>query len=116
DSLHSLILSRIDQLGERQQITLKAASIIGRLFRVAWLHEYYPPLGGLSKVPADLEVLNRLEFIVLETPAPQLAYLFKHVITREVAYESLAYATRAGLHEQFARYLELAAGEDIGPF
>jgi predicted ATPase/class 3 adenylate cyclase len=116
DSLHSLILSRIDQLSERQQITIKAASIIGRLFRVAWLHEYYPPLGDLSQVSADLELLNRLELVARETPEPELAYLFKHVITQEVAYESLAYTTRASLHEQFARYLELAAGQDLGPF
>ncbi|MGC1376486.1 MAG: tetratricopeptide repeat protein [Anaerolineales bacterium] len=112
DSLHSLILSRIDQLSERQQITLKAASVIGRLFRAAWLYEYYPPLGGPAQVCADLEYLSRLEFTLLETPEPELAYLFKHVITQEVAYESLAYATRATLHEQFACYLDQAAGED----
>jgi predicted ATPase/class 3 adenylate cyclase len=116
DSLHSLILSRIDRLAERQQVTLKTASVIGRLFRAAWLYEYYPPLGGAAQVCADLESLSRLEFTLQETPEPQLAYLFKHVITQEVAYESLAYATRASLHEQFARYLEQAAGEDAGPF
>ncbi|MGC1378307.1 MAG: tetratricopeptide repeat protein, partial [Anaerolineales bacterium] len=116
DSLHSLILSRIDRLGERQQITLKAASVIGRLFRASWLYEYYPPLGGPAQVAADLESLHRLGFTVLETPEPELAYLFKHVITQEAAYESLAYATRAALHEQFARYLEQVAGENAGPF
>ncbi len=116
DSLHSLILSRIDQLSERQQITIKAASIIGRLFRADWLYEYYPPLGGASQVFADLDVLNSLDFTMLEAPEPQLAYLFKHVITQEVAYESLAYATRATLHEQFAIYLELTAGDDVKPF
>ena len=30
----------------------------------------------------------------METPQPELTYLFKHVITQEVAYESLLYATR----------------------
>lgn len=116
DSLQSLILSRIDQLSEQQQITIKAASIIGRLFRVAWLYGYYPALGSPSTVAADLQVLSRLDFTVLETPEPQLAYLFKHVITQEVAYESLAYATRANLHEQLAGYLEQSAGQDLRPF
>ena len=116
ESLHSLILSRIDQLSERQQITIKAASIIGRLFQAAWLYGYYPPLGGAAQVSADLELLNRMDFTVKETPEPHLAYLFKHVITQEVAYESLAYATRAGLHEQFASYLELVAGSDVRQF
>ncbi|MGC1374593.1 MAG: tetratricopeptide repeat protein [Anaerolineales bacterium] len=116
DSLHSLILSRIDQLSERQQITIKTASVIGRFFRASWLYEYYLPLGGPAQVIADLVYLSRLEFTIQETPEPQLAYLFKHVITQEAAYESLAYATRASLHEQFARYLEKVAGEDVGPF
>ena len=116
DSLHRLILSRIDRLVERQQITIKTASVIGRLFKAAWLYGYYPALGGPASVTADLEALNRLDFTLLETPEPELTYLFKHVITQEAAYESLAYATRARLHEQFARYLELVAGEDVGPY
>jgi class 3 adenylate cyclase/tetratricopeptide (TPR) repeat protein len=116
DSLHRLILSRIDRLAERQQITIKTASIIGRLFQAAWLYGYYPSLGSPAQISADLETLRRLDFTLMETPEPHLAYLFKHVITQEAAYESLAYATRATLHEQFARYLELTAGEDVGPF
>ncbi len=36
-SLHSLILSRIDRLTDSQKITIKVASIIGRLFPFAWL-------------------------------------------------------------------------------
>ena len=35
DSLHSLILSRIDQLGEDEKITLKVGSVIGRVFKAA---------------------------------------------------------------------------------
>jgi len=33
DSLHTLILSRVDQLSEREKTTLRVASIVGRLFR-----------------------------------------------------------------------------------
>ena len=115
DSLHSLILSRIDQLSHHQQITIKAASIIGRFFRAQWLYEYYPSLNTIQSAN-DLKTLDHLDFIMQDTPEPQLAYLFKHVITQEVAYENLAYATRANMHELFASYLEQIAGEDVGPF
>ena len=115
ESLHSLILSRIDQLTERQQITIKAASIIGRLFLARWLYEYYPSLGA-TQVVEDLNILNRLDLLVQDAPEPQLSYLFKHVITQEVAYENLAYATRANLHEQFASYMENVAGDDDYPY
>jgi len=105
-SLHTLILSRVDQLTETQKATLKVASIIGRLFPFAWLHGYYPTLGAPDAVKADLNVLSRLDITPLDTPEPELAYLFKHIVTQEVAYESLAYATRAQLHDQLAQYLE----------
>ncbi|HMB23490.1 MAG TPA: adenylate/guanylate cyclase domain-containing protein [Anaerolineales bacterium] len=107
-SLHSLILSRIDQLTASQQITIKVASIIGRFFRFEDLHNYYPSLGTTEKLKADLHELERLELTPLETPEPELAYLFKHIVTQEVGYESLAFATRIRLHGQYARYLESA--------
>ncbi|MCB9144551.1 MAG: tetratricopeptide repeat protein [Anaerolineales bacterium] len=106
DSLHSLILSRIDRLLEREKITLKAASIIGRLFKADWLRGYYPDLGDAVQVKDNLSELAELDITPLDTPEPELAYLFKHIITHEVTYESLPYATRAKLHEQLAAYLE----------
>ncbi|MFN8454790.1 MAG: tetratricopeptide repeat protein, partial [Anaerolineae bacterium] len=105
-SLHSLILSRIDQLTESQKSLVKVASVVGRLFQAAWLWGVYPELGEPERIKADLEILNRMELTPLDTPEPELTYLFKHIITREVAYESLPYATRAVLHEQLAWYLE----------
>lgn len=104
-SLQALILSRIDRLTESQRATLKIASIVGRLFRVNWLHGYYPALGQ-DRVKDDLAELHRLDITPLDTPEPELAYLFKHVITRQVTYESLPWATREQLHDQLARFIE----------
>jgi len=105
-SLQTLILSRIDQLTEPQKVTLKVASVIGRVFPFSWLHGYYPSLGEENTVKAHLAELSKLDLTPLDTPDPELAYLFKHIVTQEVAYESLSYATRAHLHELLARYLE----------
>lgn len=113
DSLHTLILSRIDQLSEREKTTLRVASIVGRLFRAAWLTGYYPKLGEPARVQADLDLLAEMDITPLDSSEPELAYLFKHILTHEVTYESLPFATRARLHEQLAAYLEkqIAAGE-----
>jgi adenylate cyclase len=108
DSLHTLILSRIDQLGEHQKTALRVASIIGRLFRAEWLTGYYPELGAFPQVKATLDTLSTLDITPLDSPEPELAYLFKHIVTHEVTYESLPFATRASLHEKLARYLENA--------
>ena len=112
DSLHTLILSRIDQLSEREKNTLRVASIVGRLFRAEWLTGYYPELGGINRVKSDLEQLAEMDIMALDTPAQsplgeaELVYLFKHIVTHEVTYESLPFATRTKLHEQLAKYLE----------
>ncbi len=105
-TLHALILSRIDRLSESEKVTLKTASIIGRLFSQSWLYGYYPALGEVGRVKADLANLALLDLTPLDTPEPDLAYLFKHIVTREVAYESLTYAMRAQLHEQLAQFIE----------
>jgi len=108
DSLHTLILSRIDQLSEQEKTTLRVASIVGRLFRAKWLTGYYPELGSFTQAKASLDVLEKLDITPLDSPEPELAYLFKHIVTHEVTYESLLFATRTKLHEQLARYLENA--------
>lgn len=106
DSLQRLILSRIDQLDDRQRIVLKVASVIGRLFRFSWLHGYYPALGTPEAVKAELAGLARLDLTPLDQPEPEPAYLFKHVVTQEVTYASMGQAMREDLHERLARYLE----------
>jgi adenylate cyclase len=105
ESLHALVLSRIDQLSEREKTTLRVASVVGRLFRATWLTGYYPALGDLAHVKVDLDKLERLDITPLDS-AQELAYLFKHIVTHEVTYESLPFGLRAQLHEQLARYLE----------
>lgn len=105
-SLYSLILSRIDQLSENQKTLLKVASVIGRLFRAAMLWGVYNLFGNQDRVRNDLEILSDLELTPLDTPDPELAYLFKHILTQEVAYETLPFAMRAMLHDQIGQYIE----------
>src|SRR5204863_5545614 len=78
----------------------------------AHLHGAYPLLGAAEPLKADLDELARLELTPLDTPEPELAYLFKHIVTQEVAYASLTAQARASLHEQLAAYLEQIAGDD----
>lgn len=112
-SLHSLILSRIDRLSESQKSLIKVASVIGRLFRAAILWGVSSFFGQQERVRRELEELSALELTPLDTPEPELTYLFKHIVTQEVAYESLPYATRATIHEQIGQYLERSsAGRD----
>jgi class 3 adenylate cyclase/tetratricopeptide (TPR) repeat protein len=111
DSLHALILSRIDKLSEGEKTVLRVASIVGRLFRVEWLLGCYPELGDGSQVTTALGHLAAMNIISLDSPDP-LTYLFNHIITHEVTYENLPHSLRVRLHGQLAAYLEkqIAAG------
>ena len=106
NSLHSLILSRIDRISESLKITLKVASIIGRIFKAGWVWGYYPQVGDPQEILNNLDTLFRADLTPLAPSEPEQTYLFKHMITHEVAYESLPYNTRARLHGLFGEFLE----------
>ncbi len=111
ESLHSLILSRIDTLAEAPRSQLKVASVVGRVFRAPMLPSVYPELGDVEDVRADLGALRRVDLVDLDHEEDE-SYLFKNAMTQEVAYESLPYALRATLHGQVGRYLEQSAAAE----
>jgi predicted ATPase/class 3 adenylate cyclase len=113
-TLQQLILSRIDRLDMPVQATLKAASVIGAQVPARWLAEGYPQLGGAAIVPQQLDTLRRLDLLVLERATPNARYRFNHSLLRDTAYESLAFATRAVLHEQIGDYIEQRYAADLG--
>ena len=114
-SLHSLVLSRIDALSPAQQAILKAASVVGREVAVAELQGYCPTLGSAAQVAADLAELGRQGFMPPVPDAAEPRHVFRHPVTREVAYESIGLDTRAQLHGQYALYLEAHALEAEAP-
>ena len=66
----------------------------------------YPELGAPDQIKIDLEKLNTLDLTPLDKPEPELTYIFKNIVTQEVAYESLPFAMRAMLHDQLGLYIE----------
>ncbi len=104
-SLQSLILSRMDRLNERLKPTLKVASVIGRVFEPFTISAIQPSISE-SEVAGNLTELERLELTAMERPEPQLAFIFKHVVTQEVAYDTLSFATRERLHGDLGMFLE----------
>ncbi|MDQ3715934.1 MAG: tetratricopeptide repeat protein, partial [Actinomycetota bacterium] len=112
ESLHSLVLSRIDTLAESPRRTAKVASVVGRAFREPLLPSAYPGLGNDDDVHGHLQTLAVQDVVVLDEQESQ-SYLFTHAITCDVAYESLPFALRALIHEGVAGCLE--RGEDGDP-
>lgn len=105
-SLQSLILSRIDRLTPAQQLAFRVASIIGRSFRLEDLLKYYPWQGLSQNITSDLQELVKADLLLPDPSEPESVYIFKHLLTHEVSYENIAYATRVQLHGMYAEYLE----------
>ena len=111
-SLQSLLLARLDQLTEPARQVLKVGSVIGARFPVAHLWGVHPDLGAVAQVMDDLWALVAAE-LVLPEGAAEPAYRFKHAVTQEVTYGTLPGAVRAGLHGQFAAWLEAAGATTV---
>lgn len=112
-SLHSLILSRIDRLTPSQQLAFRVASVIGRVFRYDDLLSYYPWQGAAGHLKSDLQALVKADLISVESPEPDPAYLFRHLVIREVGYQNITYTARVQLHELYAHHLEHAHADAI---
>jgi class 3 adenylate cyclase/tetratricopeptide (TPR) repeat protein len=106
DSIQALVMSRIDRLDESSKLTVKVASVIGRTFKYHPLLGIYPVEIVPERLRDNLERLSLLNLTPLDRPEPELEYIFKHVTTQEVAYESLLYAHRRNLHHRLGEYLE----------
>jgi predicted ATPase/class 3 adenylate cyclase len=108
DSLHRLVLARLDQLSEGEQATIKVASVIGRVFRAQWLWGSYPEIGSPEDVLRHLDHLDALGLTPLRSTVPEAEYGFKHAIIQEAAYISLAFGMRQTLHEAVGAFIERA--------
>src|SRR6266511_284813 len=99
-----------DLLPEAEKTALQAAAVIGRIF---WTSPVYELVAGHEP---DLRVLESRDFIRRRSDSSlegEVEYVFKHALTREVAYGSLTKARRARLHAQFAEWIErIGEGRD----
>lgn len=116
DTIEGVIISRIDRLPTQQQLALKVASVIGRIFAFRILRDIHPVERDRPALREYLEDLQRLDITLLEATDPDLTYLFKHMITQEVTYNLLLFAQRRELHRTVANWYETVYGEDLSPF
>ena len=116
DTVQGVVTSRIDRLTPLQQLSIKAASVIGRVFAYRLLRDVHPSDQARLELGDHLQTLDRLDLTLLETPEPDLTYLFKHVITQEVAYNLMLFAQRRELHRAVAEWYERAYADDLAAY
>jgi hypothetical protein len=113
DTVQGVITSRLDRLPPAQQLTLKVASTIGRVFAFRILRDVHPVRDSAARLADDLTALERASLTVLDEPEPELTYLFKHVVIQETAYHLMLVSQRRQLHRAIAEWYERSHDGDL---
>ncbi len=116
ETLQAAITNRIDSLDPSQQLTLKVASVIGRIFAFRVLQAVHPIETDRPALGGYMDTLTRLSLTLVESETPDLAYIFKHAVTQEVAYNLMLYSQRRQLHQAVAKWIERNYERDLGSY
>ena len=96
ETIQGVLAARIDNLDENTKNILQVSSVIGREFTLPVLRKALNADGRLQK---QLDLLCESEFIFSQQ-AHDSTYIFKHSLTRDVAYETLLHSRRRQLHQR----------------
>lgn len=105
-NLHSLILSRLDKLPSELRLVLHKASVIGQEFFVEILKHIESRLHDPTDIDSTLELLERQSMVLRILGFEYSTYFFKHITTREVAYQTILVENRKMLHQLCGEAIE----------
>ena len=110
-SVSAIIAARIDRLGAAEKTALQLAAVIGEDVPLALI-------AAVSDLPSDeldaaLAELRRRELLYEARLFPDIAYAFRHGLTRRVAYDGLLHESRRALHARVAEALEARHAEHL---
>jgi class 3 adenylate cyclase/tetratricopeptide (TPR) repeat protein len=109
DTVQGVLAARIDLLERDHKRVLQGAAVVGRVFwpgSLRGLGEAVDVDATLAELEARELVLSRLGSSIAGEPE----FIFKHILTRDVAYESLPKRERAPAHAAVARWIEETSG------
>lgn len=96
DRIQDILMARIDRLPEEPKRAIQVAAVIGREFALRLLSQVREAGDRVQDVIGELRAL---ELIYEKAAHPELAFMFKHALTHDVAYESILVARRRTLHQ-----------------
>jgi class 3 adenylate cyclase/predicted ATPase len=103
DTIHGVVISRIDRLDETDRGILQTAAVVGRMFDYETLSGVFGASTGSNGVKSRLDSMQNLGLV---EALDREKYRFIHLTTREVVYESLSYGLRRELHYQIGDFIE----------
>ncbi|MGH2756223.1 MAG: ATP-binding protein [Actinomycetota bacterium] len=112
ERVQTLIQARLDLLSERERDLVQAGAVAGRTFWSGAVEH----VTGFSDTRAILDDLKPRQMVIeqLSSAIPgEQEYDFRHLLIRDVAYESLPKKTRALYHARVAEWIESIRGARV---
>ena len=103
DTIHDVVMARIDRLPEQTKRLLQIAAVIGREFPLRLLKAVWQ---GTGPIDDQLRELSRLEFVYERVETEGTVYVFRHALTQETAYGNLLERHRRTYHAAVGQALE----------
>jgi len=113
ETIHEVLMTRIDKLDPGSQALLKTASVIGRSFFYSILAEIK---GNTKDLKLKLNLLKEAQLIKEHKRMGELEFLFKHSLARDTIYDSILFKTRKELHLKVALAIEKVFTDRIREF
>jgi predicted ATPase len=110
-SVQAVLAARIDRLPPRAKSQLQAAAVVGMEVEDALLLK-------IAALPEEdhydaIATLQAAGFLYETRQLPDIAYVFKHALTHDVAYNSMLREQKRALHVDVVRAIENVHGERL---
>jgi class 3 adenylate cyclase/tetratricopeptide (TPR) repeat protein len=103
ETVQQVLAARIDRLSADQKAALQLAAVIGRELSLDLAEEVWD---GDVLLEPRLQELKGLEFLLERHGPAERTFVFRHALTREVAYDGMLQARRRELHGRAGAALE----------
>jgi len=110
DRIQDVLMARLDRLPEEPKRAIQVAAVIGREFALRLLSQIRE---AGDRVQEAIGELRDLELIYEKVAHPELAFMFKHALTHDVAYDSILLARRVTLHRIVGTAIEELYGDRV---
>lgn len=118
-TLTGILQARLDSLPEQERLVLQRAAVVGRLFWDRTVETLHVDGDRQLDVITSLQSARRRELVFQRDNsafAGAEEYIFKHILLRQVTYETVLIKLRRVYHLQVAQWLEANAGERLSEY
>jgi class 3 adenylate cyclase len=112
-SIRGIVHARLDALPRAERSVLMDASVMGRMFWSGAVARLQPDREDLGALLGSLEQRDLIRRVPVSRIRGEQQFTFKHILIRDVAYQTLPRAERRQRHTAVARFLEEAT-PDLG--